>query len=39
MTVGIIGAGASGLVCAIYAAKEGNDVILLERNQIHSSKI
>lgn len=39
MTVGIIGAGASGLVCAIYAAKSGNDVILIERNQSPAKKI
>ena len=35
----IIGAGASGLVTAIYAKKNGNDVILIEKNEICGRKI
>ena len=35
----IIGGGASGLVAAIYAAKKGNDVIILEKNDICGKKI
>ena len=35
----IIGAGASGLVAAIFAAKCQNDVILLEKNDICGKKI
>ncbi len=39
MKVVVIGAGASGLVAAIYAAKSGNEVILLERNNSVGKKI
>ncbi len=35
----IIGAGASGLACAICAARNGNKVILLERNSSSCKKI
>ena len=35
----VIGAGASGLVAAIYAKSKGNDVILLEKNEICGKKI
>lgn len=35
----IIGGGASGLVAAIYAAKEGNEVTILERNNSVGKKI
>lgn len=35
----IIGAGASGLVSAIFAAKHGNEVIVLEKNPICGKKI
>lgn len=35
----VIGAGASGLVAAIYAKKNGNDVILLEKNEVCGKKI
>lgn len=35
----IIGAGASGLVASIFAKKNGNDVILLEKNNILGKKI
>lgn len=37
--VTIIGAGASGLISAIYAKKNGNDVILIEKNEICGKKI
>ena len=30
----IIGAGASGLITAIYAKRNGNDVIFIENNDI-----
>lgn len=39
MKVVVIGAGASGLVSAIYAAKQGNEVVLLERNQNPAKKL
>ena len=35
----VIGGGASGLVAAINAAKCGNDVIILEKNNICGKKI
>lgn len=35
----VIGAGASGLVSAIYAKSRGNDVILIEKNEICGKKI
>ena len=35
----IIGGGASGMVCAIYAAKNGNEVILVEKNNNLGKKI
>ena len=35
----IIGAGASGLITAIYAKRNGNDVILIEKNEICGRKI
>ena len=35
----VIGGGASGLASAIYAAKSGNEVILLERNSSVGKKI
>jgi len=35
----VIGGGASGLVSAIYAAKENNEVIILERNSTCGKKI
>ena len=35
----IIGGGASGLVAAIYAAKKGNDVIIIEKNDTCGKKI
>lgn len=35
----IIGAGASGLLAAIYARKSGNDTILIEKNEICGKKI
>ena len=35
----VIGAGASGLVAAIFAAKKGNEVTLLEKNSICGKKI
>lgn len=35
----VIGAGASGIVAAIFAAKSGNDVTLLEKNNICGKKI
>ena len=35
----VIGAGASGLVAAIYAKSKGNDVILFEKNEICGKKI
>ena len=35
----VIGAGASGLVAAIYAKKNGNDVTLIEKNEICGKKI
>lgn len=38
-TVVVIGAGASGLTAAIFAAKSGNKVILLERNSMPAKKI
>lgn len=39
MKVAVIGAGASGLVSAVYAAKEGNKVVLLERNNSLGKKL
>lgn len=39
MRVGIIGGGASGLVAAIYSAKNGHDVTVLERNNQVGKKI
>lgn len=35
----VIGAGASGLIASIYAKKDNNEVILLERNQDCAKKI
>ena len=35
----VIGGGASGLVCAIYASKEGNEVILIDKNNNLGKKI
>ena len=35
----VIGAGASGLIAAIYAKSKGNNVILLEKNKICGKKI
>ena len=35
----VIGAGASGLIAAIYAKSKGNNVILLEKNDICGKKI
>ena len=35
----VIGAGASGLVAAIYAKKNGKDVTLIEKNEICGKKI
>ena len=35
----VIGAGASGLVSAVFARKAGNDVIVLEKNDICGKKI
>ena len=35
----VIGAGASGLIAAIYAKSKGNNVILLEKNEICGKKI
>ena len=35
----LIGAGASGLIAAIYAKSKGNNVILLEKNEICGKKI
>lgn len=35
----VIGAGASGLVAAIYAKRNGNDIILIEKNEICGKKI
>ena len=35
----IIGAGASGLISAIYAKKTGNEVTLIEKNEICGKKI
>ena len=32
MKVAVIGGGASGMMCAVMAAKGGADVILLEKN-------
>ena len=37
--IAVIGAGASGLVAAIFAARQGNDVILLEKNNICGKKL
>jgi len=39
MKVVIIGAGASGLLSAIYAAKEGNEVTILEKNSKAGKKL
>ena len=39
MKVGIIGGGASGLVAAIYAAASGNEVTILEKNNVCGKKI
>lgn len=39
MKVVVVGAGASGLCAAIYAAKDGNEVVLLERNNSVGKKI
>lgn len=39
MKVAVIGGGASGLVSAIYAAKAGNEVILIERNNNLGKKL
>ena len=39
MKVGIIGAGASGMMAAITAAKNGHDVTILEHNDIVGKKI
>lgn len=38
-TIVIVGAGASGLVSAIYAKEDNNEVIVLERNQEPAKKI
>ncbi|NYV27961.1 aminoacetone oxidase family FAD-binding enzyme [Streptobacillus felis] len=39
MRVGIVGAGASGVLCAIYAAYKGHDVILFERKDRMLKKV
>ena len=39
MKVVVIGAGPSGLLSAIYAAKQGNDVVILERNNKIGKKL
>lgn len=39
MKIGIIGGGASGLVCAIVAKNKDNEVIILERNEECGKKI
>ena len=39
MNVVVIGGGASGLVSAIFAAKNGNNVTILERNNVCGKKI
>ncbi len=39
MKIGIIGAGASGLLAAIFAKDENNEVIIFERNSICGKKI
>lgn len=39
MKVAVIGGGASGLVAAIYAAKSGNEVTLIEKNSDCGKKI
>ncbi len=39
MKVIVIGGGASGLVSAIFAAKSGNEVVILERNNTCGKKI
>lgn len=39
MKVIVIGGGASGLISAIYAAKGGNEVVILERNNTCGKKI
>lgn len=35
----VVGGGASGLVAAIYAAKKGNEVVIIEKNQMCGKKI
>lgn len=35
----IVGGGASGLVAAIYAARKGNDVLILEKKEVVGKKI
>ena len=35
----VIGAGASGIVASIYAKKNGNEVVLIEKNEICGKKI
>lgn len=39
MNVLVIGGGASGMVAAIYAAKQGNKVTILEKNKVLGKKI
>ncbi|ACZ01483.1 NAD(P)/FAD-dependent oxidoreductase [Streptobacillus moniliformis] len=39
MKIGIIGAGASGILCAIYAAQRGYDVVIFERKDRMLKKV
>ena len=34
----VVGAGAAGCVAAAYAAKNGNDVLLLERSNLRQTR-
>ncbi|WP_066901054.1 NAD(P)/FAD-dependent oxidoreductase [Streptobacillus notomytis] len=39
MKIGIIGAGASGILCAIYAAQRGHEIIIFERKDRMLKKV
>lgn len=39
MRIGIVGAGASGVLCAIYAAQRGHDVVIFERKDRMLKKV
>ena len=39
MTTIVVGGGASGMLCAYFAKKGGNDVILIEQNEKLGKKL